>query len=157
MKKIALSGKRGKGKYTLVDDEDFERVKDYSWSLLRGGYVRSNIGSRTIYLHRVIMLVREDEMVDHKNHNKLDNRKQNLRICTQSQNLANKRVKNLTKNTSGYKGVNWHFASKKWMARVQQNKKQIYLGLFNDIKKAALAYNKKAMELYGEFAYLNKI
>lgn len=89
--------------------------------------------------------------VDHKNGNGLDNRKCNLRIATSSQNKANTKIRR--DNTSGFKGVIWHKASNKWMARVADK----YLGLFRSKYEAAKAYNQKAKEMFGEFARLNEI
>ena len=90
---------------------------------------------------------------DHINGDGLDNRKQNLRICTHAENLRNRRLgKN---NTSGYKGVSWHKLHKLWYAHISHNKKLMSLGYFKDKEEAAKAYDRKAIELFGEFAKLN--
>jgi len=90
---------------------------------------------------------------DHKNKDGLDNRKSNLRTCCKSQNMSNRKIQ--LNNTSGYKGVYWHKYARKWMASIKVNKKPIYLGLFVDPIEAALAYDKNAVEKFGEFADTN--
>lgn len=163
MKTIELT----KGKIALVDDEDFERVSKLKWYPVCGARYASTVLYRylgkykyqhiNIRLHRFIMgLTQRDIMdVDHINHNGLDNRKTNLRICSRSQNSANSRLSK--DSTSGFKGVYWHAPRRKWRARICKDGKRINLGTFADKKDAALAYNNKAMELFGEFACLNKI
>mgnify|MGYP001579989416 CR=1 FL=1 len=85
----------------------------------------------------------------------LDNKKDNLRICTNSQNGMNRKLNN--NNTSGHKGVHWHKFSKTWHARILMCKKRKHLGQFDTKKEAAIAYNKAAKEFFGEFARLNII
>ena len=93
-------------------------------------------------------------VVDHIDHDGLNNCKSNLRIATLSENRRNSRK---AKDTSSkYKGVSWHKNNKKWEVKIGFNYKKIHIGYFNNIKEAAEAYNKKAKELFGEFAYLNK-
>lgn len=90
--------------------------------------------------------------VDHKNRIRHDNRVENLRMVTRQQNSMN-RPKQVN-NTSGYKGLYWDKRNKKWHSRIYYNGKNIHLGYFNDIEEAREAYNKKAKELYGEYAYI---
>jgi hypothetical protein len=98
MKQIQLSGKNGKDKYTLVDDEDYDRYKHLSWYLSDTGYAlravrygdRSENKKRRIRLHRLIMNAPESKEVDHINGDKLDNRRKNLRLCTHRENMLNK-------------------------------------------------------------------
>src|SRR3990167_419773 len=107
MKQIKLT----QGKYTLVDDEEFDWLSKWSWCLHTNGYAQRGIFSKKrninkmILMHREIMKPRDEEWIDHINQNKLDNRKSNLRICNASTNGANQKIS--IKNTSGYKGVNW--------------------------------------------------
>jgi hypothetical protein len=104
-------------------------------------------------MHRMVVNAPKGLFVDHINHNGLDNRKANLRICTNLQNLRNKRPK--TGCTSEYKGVHWCKGRNKFRANIYLNKKAIHLGYFHDEIAAAKAYDEKARELFGEFAYLN--
>lgn len=157
MKEIELT----QGKVALVNDEDFKRVNQFKWCANYIGeywYAVRNIRKPngkyiTQLMHRVIMACPKGLETDHRNHNGVDNRKCNLRICTHGENQRNRQP--LQKCTSKYKGVYWHKASKKWCGRIKINKKSIHLGLYTNEITAALAYNVKAKELFGEFAYLN--
>ncbi len=166
MKRIYLSGKLGKGMYATVDDEDYEKLGQYRWHLDYGYACRAVYDnptnkrkSRRIWMHRFIMGTPPDLFTDHKNQNKLDNQKHNLRMCTASQNKANAN-KNLN-NKSGYKGVylmkDRLHTTKKWRAQVTINKKVTWLGYYATPEGAALAYNTAALKHFGEFAYLNSI
>ena len=153
MKKIELSGKKGEGKYTIVDEKDFEKLNKISCNF-NGKYAIGQKNNKKIKLHRLILCTPNGMQTDHINFDKLDNRRANLRICTNSQNMAHR--KKMAKNTSSkYRGVSWHKCSKKWIATVRINKKSIHLGVFLDEKDAALAYDKRAAELFGEFAFTN--
>lgn len=90
---------------------------------------------------------------DHKDYNKHNNLRSNLRLATRSQNMANRPAPK--QNSSGYKGVRWHNRRSKWQARITVNYKEIHLGYFDNIEEAAVAYNNAAMKFFGEFAYLN--
>jgi len=104
-------------------------------------------------MHRVIMRAPKGVMCDHRNHNGLDNRKSNLRLCTSAQNQYNKKPKKDC--ASKYKGVVRRKDCKKWRAKIGFKGKRIHLGYFDDEMDAAMAYDDKAIELFGEFAYLN--
>ena len=93
--------------------------------------------------------------VDHINHNGLDNRKDNLRFVTRTQNGQNRRPNR--NSTSAYKGVTWFKPTNKWCARIKDKNKRIFLGHFTCEHEAALAYNKKAKELFGEYVLLNEV
>lgn len=99
----------------------------------------------------------KDVLVDHINHNGLDNRKANLRFATCRQNAWNSR-KGGNRGASRYKGVQWNKNSKKWQAVIyNNNSRKIYLGFFDDEKAAARAYNEAAQKYHGEFALLNDV
>lgn len=156
MRKIQVGGNQ-KGKvvrgYALIDDEDFEKVNIHSWSLSVYGYVVG--GTPQKKLHRYIMNVEGDLQVDHINGDRLDNRKSNLRICTLASNVKNRSLGR--DNTSGYKGVSWSKAEKKWAARIRFQGTRPFLGYFTKKEDAAKAYNEAAIKYHGEFAKLNKI
>lgn len=126
---------------------------------LTNGYVSISVKNKLYRAHRLAFLYMNGKWpkndIDHINQIKDDNRWENLRDCTCSQNLAN--VGPQINNTSGYKGVCWHKARNKWQAQIRFKGKQIYLGVYYDIKNAAIAYNIKAKELLGDFAHQNKI
>lgn len=151
MRRIKLS----RGKYSIVDDEDFEKVSQFKWTFGTNGYAFRNIkrDKSMIYLHRFLICPPEGMIVDHINQDKLDNRKINLRICTHSQNHANQGLQK--NNTSGFRGVTKN--GEKWEARVKHFGKTLHFGLFDSKIMAAKQYNKKAVELFGKFALVNKI
>ena len=135
-----------------VDDEDYKQCKLYKWSILPDGYVYTCIERKTVKLHSFIAntLVR----VDHKDQNKLNCQRNNLREANRSQNGANrKKLKHGV--TSQYKGVSIEPRTGKFAARITINQKTKHLGNFETERQAAHAYDRKAKELFGEFAYLN--
>jgi hypothetical protein len=146
---------------TIIDDEDFEIFNKYRWFLNKGYACRHyffNINRKTkhIYLHREITNCPKDKFVDHINHNKLDNRRCNLRIVTLSQNQWNQTTQ-IRSKSSKYKGVYWSKVAKRWQAYLAFHKKRIHLGLFESEIEAAIAYNEKAKELFGKYAKLNEV
>jgi len=151
-------------KVVIVDDEDFDYLNQYRWdyiSLYAARLIKKN-GKRTyLYMHREIMGVadkgREIE-VDHidKENVKdygLDNRKENLRVCTHAENQRNSKLR--SDNVTGYKGVCWYPKLNKWRSYIQYNNKTMGIGYHDSAEEAARAYDKKAKELFGEFARLN--
>ncbi len=156
MKKIELT----RGKFTLVDDGNFSELNKHKWYLsANNGYARRDIydsGSKSIVaMHRIIVGAQDGQVVDHINGDTLDNRKENLRICTHAQNLQNSKMPNT--NKSGYKGVCFHSNTGKWQANIMIGGKAKHLGLFNDKIDAARAYNDAAKENFGQFARLNTL
>jgi hypothetical protein len=149
MKEIKLT----KGKFALVDDEDYEYLSQWKWYCSHGYAVRDGWieGKRKhICMHRLIANTPEDMETDHINRNRLDNRHCNLRNCTSHQNSMNRKI--YCNNKSGYKGVYWSKAMHEWVAQICFNRKNIYLGSFDDIDEAIDIYDMKARELFGEFA-----
>ena len=159
MKKIALRGKRGIGKFALVDDIDFEELSSYKWHLDSWGYPRTpnrNNPERKMIMmrmHRMVLKPEKKVITDHVNGDTLDNRRSNLRIVTDQQSAFNKGLE--IRNKSGYKGVCWSKQRNKWQAKIEVNDKKIYLGFFIDKIDAAKAYNEGATKYFGEFARLN--
>jgi hypothetical protein len=151
-----------KGYYALVSDEDSD-LSDFNWYYLGIGYAARSIGGRKlksmVYMHRVILErvlgrpLDTKEHVDHIDGFKLNNKRDNLRPCNQSQNLANYGLP--THNTSGYKGVGWFKRDKCWRAYITVNGQHMHLGLFDNIIDAARKYDEAARRYFGEFARLN--
>ena len=149
-------------KVAIVDDEDYNRVMEAISSRSKW-YVHSPPPSKKYYafdgshrlsIHRVVMSAPKGFDVDHINGDPLDNRKENLRICTRSQNCQNKSVRADSK--SGFKGVYQHGTRfRAYIGDPNRKKRQISLGYYTTAEEAARAYDKKATELHGEFATLN--
>ena len=154
-----------RGYNTEIDAVEFERVSKLSWFALPSKKT-SNVYAarmehlpdgkkRLVLLHRFIMQCDGD--VDHEDGNTLNNKKSNLRPCTDTQNGGNQKL--AKNNTSGYKGVHWHNQALKWQAGVFKKeilkRKYHSCGLFDDKIDAARAYDRKAIELFGDFARTN--
>jgi HNH endonuclease len=161
MKKIPLGGKNGSaiGNYALVDDEDYEFLKKFTWHARyckrRNVYYASRaarVGENgsTLSMHRLITLCPPGLVVDHINHNTLDNRKKNLRVCTHHQNTMNR--KKGMKNTTGHTGVYKRKERLPWYATIGFNGKDIWLGSFATKKQAIEAARKARKEYFGEYA-----
>ena len=144
------------GKFAIVDAEDYDWLSQYKWCAAKDRetfYAQRYSNGRIVSMHRVIMRAPKGVICDHRNHNGLDNRKSNLRFCTSAQNQYNKRPKKGC--ASKYKGVVRRKNYKKWRARISFKRQRINLGDFDNEMDAAMAYDDKAVELFGEFAYLN--
>ena len=155
MKMIQLT----QDKVTIVDDEDYAKFGHLKWHYSHGRAMRRDgYKKKTNYwLHREIMGNPDGLVVDHINGNPLDNRKSNLRICTQAMNCKNV-SKTKKKTSSVYKGVYYAPRNKnKWQAYIGSSStgKRINLGSYATEEQAAKAYNDAAISLYGEFAKLN--
>lgn len=151
-----------KGKIVLIDDEDFEKVSQYNWISREGrntSYAKAHIGSwkdrKFIHLHNLIMNTPAGCIVDHLDHNGLNNQKSNLRLCTNSQNSKNR----TSWGKSKYLGVSPRRQKDKisWKAEINSENKRKYLGVFESEEAAANAYNVAALELNGKYANLNII
>lgn len=143
------------GQFAIVDADDYEKLSQYKWHVSGKGdmlYACRTENRRTIMMHRQILNAPADMHCDHINHNGLDNRKANLRLCTPQQNACNRRP---LECTSKYKGVHWDSLSRKWRAEIRHNGQKIHIGYFDYELDAAIAYDDYAIELFGEFAYLN--
>lgn len=134
----------------LVDEEDFELLNAFSWSLDNCGYARTWKSGKKIAAHRFVMDFPEGKSVDHKNHNVLDNRRGNLRICSVAENKANGLMHK--DNNSGYKGVTWNKKLNKWYTQIFKGGKNYFIGTSMNPISCALAYRVAAKELNGEFA-----
>lgn len=149
-------GYTSNGEKFYFDLDDYDKIKDYCWFNTKG-YICALCENKRTLMHRLITNCPDNMVVDHigGEETRSDNRKQNLRICTISQNNMNRKITN--RNTSGVVGVVWDKNKKKWEAIIRINKKQIHLGLFDNFKDA-VATRKQAEEKYfGEYSYDNSM
>lgn len=162
MKEISLT----KLMVSLVDDDDYEELIKVNWYAQKGKntyYAAHRLHSgpnKLESMHRVIMKAAPEQVVDHRDRNGLNNQRDNLRFCTHSQNGANKKARGASK----YLGVGFWQAKRDgkvykayWVAAIKVNRKTRVLGYFKTEEEAAIAYNKAATEVHGEFANLNDI
>ena len=155
--KYDLTGEYGigyttKGEEFLFDLEDYEKIKDYSWSINNRGYVMARVIStkKNVKMHRFLMNCPEDKVVDHISHDTTDNRKSNLRICSQAENCKNLSL--AKNNKSGVTGVGWCKASNKWYTQIYVNGKLIHLGYFASKEDAIKARLQAEKEYFGDYA-----
>ena len=150
MRKIYLSGKYGKGKFTIVDD-DIELPKG-KWTLNKNGYAYKHIGGKrgkVWTLQGWIMQTPKGMQTDHLNGNRLDNRRANLHICTGS--LNNQRIGGI------HRGIHWYKPTNRWRVGIAFKKRSFHLGYFKNLKDAIIVYNERAKEIYGKMARLNSM
>jgi hypothetical protein len=153
-----------KGRYAIVDPDDYYRLSEYKWHVSGGGYNKyyavrkgpnqNGMRGEMVKMHREVANTPEGLLCDHINGRRLDNRKANLRSATYSQNVWNSK-KTSSPGYSKYKGVTYRSRSKKWVAMIYLNRRQIFLGSFEDEIQAAKAYDRAAKKHFGEFAKLN--
>lgn len=143
------------GETVLVSPEDHRFLTQFNWyrsKSPRSTYAVTSVGGKTVYMHRLIMAAPQGLEVDHVNNDGLDNRRENLRLCTSAENKANMRIR--CDNKSGNKGVNFDKQTGKWRARIKFNNKEYSLGR-HTTKEAAIKAREKAQILHGEFARLH--
>ena len=154
-----------KGHTCILNVEDLSLVSEFNWrseiALKPNGEIRTVYAVRkprvsetytcTVRMHRIILNCPDNLQVDHVNGNGLDNRRENLRIVTESQNTQNQRIK--SSNKSGHKGVFWHKHRNKWMAQIGIEGRQIYLGSFINIEDAVFEYERASEKLHKEYKY----
>ena len=137
------------GKFAIVDAEDYERLSKYKWHVDKGDstyYAARSIVGKNFRMHREILNAPEGLVVDHRNHNGLDNRRENLRLCTVAENNMNRRPSKRANKSSRFKGVSWDKRRRCYQAYIQQNGKLIKIGRFKSEIDAAKAYDEKAKE-----------
>lgn len=137
---------------TIIDIEDIDNIIKYKWHCRNNGYCGAN---SNILLHRIVMNAKKGEYIDHINGNRLDNRKQNLRKCTNQENNFNKGL--YSHNTSGVTGVSWDKRRNKWEVSIKINQKKMYLGRFDNFNDAVNKRKETEMIYFGEFAYKENV
>jgi DNA polymerase-1 len=151
------------GKYAIVDPDDYRRLSKYKWHASRRGgafyavCAGTIIGGkrRRLHMHRAVLNVPDEMLVDHINHNRSDNRKANLRPASLAQNNQNRTKYGHGTCSSKYKGVCWHRSMRSWEAQIRADGRSISLGYFHNEVRAARAYDRAAKRYHREFAALN--
>lgn len=159
------------GQYATVDEADYERLSEHKWHARWNAFTRSFYAFRSVTVHlpdgrrvkRSIAMHREllgldvgdKRQVDHRDHDTLNNTRNNLRVASRSENQHNTRRH--ADGSSGFKGVHWHTARKSWIARIYVNGSEQHLGVFDSAEDAARAYDAAAGKQHGEFACLNNL
>jgi hypothetical protein len=157
MKQIKLFSSKYPNLVALVDDEDFDRLNEFRWHPYKDKttfYAIRNIddgngGHTTRPMHQEILGRVAGSVIDHRDGDGLNNQKGNIRRCTQGENTRNARLR--SDSTSRVKGVTWFAKDRKWRARIQANKKAVFLGYFDTIEEARSAYEAASKRLHGEF------
>jgi len=154
-------------KYTIVDDEDYDRLMEHSWAWIPATGAKNNKGyaarkgnkkkgePRTVQMHREILHAPKGTVIDHKNLNSLDNRKENLRYADVQTNAFN-RHKPVMECTSKYKGVLQRKNDTRWMARIKFNGRHVELGKYDTEEKAAAIYNFASRIFFGKYRHENE-
>lgn len=138
------------GQITIIDAQDWDLVKNYRWCLSSKRHLKYAITPQNIKMHRLILTVPMGKFVDHIDHNPLNNRRNNLRECTNAENNRNSRIRN--DNTSGFKGVYYDKTKQRFRAIIKINDKQIHVGYFRTPEEASKSYKQAAIKYHGEFA-----
>ena len=145
-----------RGLFTIVDDDDFDRLNKYKWSATNQHgfyYALTKISGKPVRMQRFIMNAPKGKYVDHINHNTLDNRKSNLRIVSPRENVLNSKSK--SGSTSIYKGVSLRKTTGRFEAYIRTNGKRKHLGFYDTEEEAAKIYDQYAKEYYKDHAFLN--
>lgn len=150
-----------RGFVALVDDIDFEYLRQFNWCVSHGYAARNaHKNGGFIFMHRVVLErklgrpLSKEERADHEDRKRAHNTRDNIRLATHKQNVRN-RSKVSGNTSSRFIGVSWHKTGRKWNARIKTNNKLIHLGCFNNEEDAAKVYDQAALFLFGEFASLN--
>jgi hypothetical protein len=146
-----------RGYTALVDDSDYDHLIRWKWLYIGSGYaarfVILNGQKKLLYLHRYLLNAQADQRVDHISGDRLDNRRENLRLVTRSQNQQNRKCP--THTVSGKKGVTWHQKRSKWHVRISVNGTRIHLGYYDDVETAAQVYDAAARHFFNGYARPN--
>jgi hypothetical protein len=145
--------------FVLVDDENYQELNKYNWSIFKGrhtNYAQRSIllkdGKRkTLLMHRVILGINDKRIVDHWDDNGLNNQKENLKISNNADNIRRQK----SRSKSGFKGVYFNNQRNKWVAQIYDGLKIRHLGIFVTSELAAKEYDKEAIKLFGDLATLN--
>jgi hypothetical protein len=149
-------------KIALIDTADLVMIQPYRWAAIRAGkdrpiwYAITKSHGKRIYMHRLILQATTGMEVDHRDHNGLHNWRANLRLATHAQNVSSQRKQ--ARRGDSYKGVHFYSAAyrpKPWFATIKHHGKTRFLGYYATPQEAAMAYDRAAKMLFGEYAVVN--
>lgn len=140
------------GEVAIVDDESLDALLPHRWYLDNGGYAVAHIGPCIVKMHRMLAAPGKGQLIDHKNGNRLDNRKANLRACTHAENMRNRKMHD--NNQCGVKGVYKDERKRRspYRSQIRVDGVKIALGSFGTIEDASAAYRAAAKKYHGDFA-----
>lgn len=143
------------GQNAIVDAKDFDRLNAWNWyahwaESTHSFYAQRTEGDKPFQMAHAVLGCKRGEQVDHRNHDTLDNRSNNLRKCSSGENACNHRIQK--NNTSGFVGVCWRKDNQKWRVRIGKGKVRTNLGNFSSIEEAVSTYEKAVSVYHGEFA-----
>lgn len=145
------------GKQAIVDDADYAELSKHKWYYLNRGYAIRRSGHERVLMHRVLLGAKKGEFCDHKNGDKLDNRRENIRLCTFSQNMMNFGPRKGVKYRGVHNFTSSYRSNRKWQVRIRANGRERVVGYFYSQRMAALTFNRVAKIFHKEFAYQNAI
>jgi hypothetical protein len=148
---VLVINHKGKSHKCLYSKQDQELISGFSWSLHSQGYAQTTLNRKTVLMHDLIMKPPEGKEVDHRFHNRLDNRRSKIRVCTRSENRQNSRK--LKAGSSVFKGV--YKDGKYFHSQIKKNQKVVNLGRYHSEITAAKVYDQVARETFKDFAFLN--
>ena len=143
------------GRHTIIDAEDYEVIVKREWRFNNNGYAITARTATPKAMHHFLVTAPVGKTIDHRNRDRLDNRRANLRVCSEEENARNRRKR--AGSASPYKGVSINNRDRVWQAKIWIDGKNVHLGNFKDDVAAAAAYNSAAMIHFGEFAVLNEL
>jgi hypothetical protein len=131
-----------------------KKIKDYYWYITSKNYVATRFNNKQLLLHKIIMDVGREQIVDHIDRNPKNNKRSNLRFATRSQNNTN--IKMRTDNNSGVTGVHWDKEKRKWVARINYDNKRVELGYFDKLEDAKIVRLNAEKKYHKEFTPIER-
>lgn len=138
-----------------VDDDLLEELSKHRWRLHKGKHTHYAVSTRGLMMHRLVIQATKGVLVDHINGDGLDNRRANLRLCSNAQNMMNARK--IAGRSSRFKGVSWNKDRNQWYSTIEKGGKRTFLGGYREETRAAKQYDRAARLMFGRFAKTNEM
>lgn len=143
------------GQSVLIDDDQYEEIAAHRWRAQKGKHTHYAAMNGGVLMHRLIMRATKGDIVDHVNGDGLDNRKENLRLCSNAENMMNARK--IAGRSSRFKGVSWNKDRSQWYSTIEKDGKRKFLGGYKDEAVAAKQYDNAALRMFGSYAKTNEM